>query len=66
MRFGIGLGSGAGLFLVVFLGFAYFHGGGMANQASRFDAIAAFVEPGTPDTGTFRIDRFLFDKRDAA
>ncbi len=52
-----------GLFLLVVLGFAYFHGGGMANQASRFDAIAAFVEPDTPDTGTFRIDRFLFDKR---
>ncbi|MEK9145129.1 MAG: hypothetical protein AAB339_05925, partial [Elusimicrobiota bacterium] len=30
------------LLFLVLLGYGYFHGGGMANQASRFDAIAAF------------------------
>lgn len=51
------------LFLIALFAFGYFHNGGMANQDSRFDAIAAFVEPGTPESGTFRIDRFLFDQR---
>ncbi|MCP4674829.1 MAG: hypothetical protein GY854_04810 [Deltaproteobacteria bacterium] len=34
----------------------------MSNQNARFDAIVAFVEPGTPSTGTFEIDRFVGDK----
>ena len=38
---------------------AYFFGGAASNQNARLDAIYAFVEPGTPDTGTFRIDRFM-------
>ena len=40
----------------------FFHGGGWHNQNSRFDALVAFVEPGTPDHGSFRIDRFRRDK----
>jgi len=49
------------LFALVVLVYGYFHGGGWHNQNSRFDAMVAFVEPGTPDQGTFRIDRFMRD-----
>ena len=51
------------LFGLVFLCYGYFHGGGWHNQNSRFDAIVAFVEPGTSDQWTFRIDRFIRDPR---
>jgi hypothetical protein len=49
------------LFCLVVLIYGFFHGGGWHNQNSRFDAMVAFVEPGTPDSGTFRIDRFMHD-----
>lgn len=49
------------LFLTVFASCAYFHGGVHANQNARLNAIFAFVEPGTPYSGTFRIDGFLRD-----
>ncbi len=51
------------LFCLVVLCYGYFHGGGWHNQNSRFDAIVAFVEPGTADQWTFRIDRFIRDPR---
>jgi hypothetical protein len=38
---------------------AYFYNGAVANQLARYDTIFAFVEPGTPDTLSFRIDRFV-------
>jgi len=44
--------------VMVFVSAAYFFGGAADNQNSRLFAIYAFVEPNTPDTGTFRIDRF--------
>lgn len=47
------------LFAIVFLGSAYFYNGVSSNQNARLDAMFAFVEPGMPETGTFRIDRFL-------
>lgn len=43
--------------LLVVLG--YFHGGAASNQNSRLDAIYSFVEPGSPDFLSFRIDRFM-------
>ena len=49
------------LFCLVVLIYGFFHGGGWHNQNSRFDAMVAFVEPGTPNFGTFRIDRFMRD-----
>ncbi|MCP4674156.1 MAG: glycosyltransferase family 39 protein [Deltaproteobacteria bacterium] len=50
------------LFLLVVFAYGYFHGGGSANQNTRFDAIFAFVEPGTAEEGTFRIDQFMRDE----
>jgi hypothetical protein len=47
--------------LGVFLVFAYFYGGASWNQNARLDAIFATVEPGTADTGTLHIDRFIVD-----
>lgn len=41
--------------LIVLVGAAFYHPG-QWNQNARLAAIAAFVEPGTPYTGTFRID----------
>jgi hypothetical protein len=49
------------LFAWVFLTHAYFYNGASWNQNARYDAIYAFVEPGTADTHTFRIDRFVVD-----
>ena len=49
------------LFCLVVLIYGFFHGGGGPNQNSRFDAMVSFVEPGTADSGTFRIDRFMSD-----
>lgn len=49
------------LFMLVFCGFAYFYNGFNWNQISRYDSIFSMVEPGTPDSGTFRIDHFLPD-----
>ena len=49
------------LFCLTFFAVAWFYNGANWNHISRFDAIFAFVEPGTPDTGTFRIDRFITD-----
>lgn len=37
----------------------YWNNGASIPQISRLDAVYAFVEPGTPDTGSFRIDRFV-------
>jgi hypothetical protein len=48
------------LFALVVVSHGYFFGGLSWNQSARFDAIFSFVEPG-PDSGTFRIDRFLRD-----
>ncbi len=47
------------LFCAVFLSAAWFYNGANANQISRYDMIFSFVEPGTPDTGTFRINHFI-------
>ena len=41
--------------LIVLVGATFFHPG-QWNQNARLAAIAAFVEPGTPYTGTFKID----------
>lgn len=41
--------------LILLVGATFFHPG-QWNQNARLAAIAAFVEPGTPYTGTFRID----------
>jgi len=43
----------------VFLAHAYFYNGQSWNQNSRLDGMFAFVEPGTNDTHTFHIDRFI-------
>ena len=51
---------------LVFVVLAYFHGGAGWNQNARLDAIFAFVEPGTEETLTFRIDRFLPNTGDFA
>ncbi len=47
------------LALSIFVALGYFHGGAGWNQNSRLNAIYSFVEPGTPDTLSFRINRFL-------
>ncbi|HKU41443.1 MAG TPA: hypothetical protein VJR89_24970 [Polyangiales bacterium] len=47
-----------GIQLIVLLCAGYFFGGASDNQRSRLYAMYTFVEPGTDDTGTFRIDRF--------
>lgn len=48
-----------GLFLLTLLWGAYFFGGASSNQNARLDAIYGFVEPGTMDTGSFRINHFM-------
>jgi hypothetical protein len=45
--------------LLVLLGYGYFFNGTNWNHISRYDAIFSFVEPGTPDQYSFRIDHFL-------
>jgi hypothetical protein len=47
-----------GIRLSVLICAGYFLGGASDNQRSRLYAIFSFAEPGTDDTGTFRIDRF--------
>jgi hypothetical protein len=47
------------LFATVFAAHAYFYNGVAWNQSARFDPIYSFVEPGTPDMGSFRINRFV-------
>ena len=49
------------LALCTFVLYAYFYGGATWNANARLDAIFAMVEPGTEDTGTFHIDRFITD-----
>jgi hypothetical protein len=49
-------------FLVVLITLALFYGDRGVNQNARIAAIFSFVEPGHPDTGTFRIDRFAGPK----
>jgi hypothetical protein len=49
------------LFGLVFVSHAYFYNSGGWNQNARLDGIFAFVEPGTPDYLSFRINRFLPD-----
>lgn len=44
---------------LVFLAGAWFYNGADMNQISRYDTIFSFVEPGTPDTGSFRINRII-------
>jgi hypothetical protein len=48
---------------LAFFAAAYFSGGASSNQNARLNAIFAFAEPGTPDTGTFRIDRFMVSSK---
>lgn len=48
---------------LAFVAAAYFFGGASSNQNARLNAIYAFAEPGTPDTGTFRIDRFMVSEK---
>lgn len=47
------------LFSMVFLSGSYFYNGAVANQIARYDTIFSFVEPGTPDHLSFRINRFV-------
>jgi hypothetical protein len=49
------------LALAVVVSYSYFYNGAQWNHNSRFNLVFAFVEPGTADTGTFRIDRFITD-----
>ncbi|NRA32738.1 MAG: hypothetical protein HRU17_05295 [Polyangiaceae bacterium] len=49
--------------LIVLSSTAYFNAGGSSNQNSRLDAIYAFVEPGNPETFTFRIDSFMINSK---
>ena len=47
------------VFLGVLLCCSWFYTQGNWNQNARYDMIYSFVEPGTPDFLTFRIDHFL-------
>jgi hypothetical protein len=49
----------ARLFLLILISYAYFHHGASWNQIARVDPILSFVEPGTPDHQTLRIDHFV-------
>lgn len=49
--------------LTVFVSHAYFYNGAQWNHNARLDAIYAFVEPGQPESGSFRIDRFISDAK---
>lgn len=49
------------IFLAVLLCCGWFYAQGGWNQNARYDMIYSFVEPGTPDFLTFRIDHFLID-----
>ena len=49
------------LFLLVFTTFSYFYNGAAWNHLSRINTIFAFVEPGTPDYLSFRMNRFIVD-----
>lgn len=44
---------------LVLLAGSWFYNGADMNQISRYDTIFSFVEPGTPDTGSFRINRII-------
>ncbi|OVE77163.1 hypothetical protein BVX99_03415, partial [bacterium F16] len=46
------------VFLAVFISGVWFNNGANVNQTSRFDMIFSFVEPGTSDSMSFRINRF--------
>jgi len=46
------------IFLAVTLACGWYYAQGGWNQNARYDMIYSFVEPGTPDFLTFRIDRF--------
>jgi hypothetical protein len=49
------------LVLLVISVYGYFFSCGGSNQNARFNVIFSFVEPGTSDSMTFRIDRFMVD-----
>lgn len=49
------------LFFAVLLCCGWFYAQGGWNQNARYDMIYSFVEPGTPDFLTFRIDHFLIN-----
>ena len=51
------------IFLAVLLCCGWFYAQGGWNQNARYDMIYSFVEPGTPDFLTFRIDHFLIDAK---
>lgn len=50
------------LSLSIFFSYAYFYNGASTNQLSRYDVIFSFVEPGSDDHLSFRINRFLVDR----
>ncbi len=47
------------LFFFVIFVIGYFYANGGASQNSRLDVIYSFVEPGFPETNTFKINRFI-------
>ncbi len=49
------------IFLLILWCGAYFYTNGGWNQCSRYDAIFSFVEHGTPDFLSFRIDHFIIN-----
>lgn len=59
MNYALARRARMGLFLLTLLWGSYFFGGASSNQNARLDAIYGFVEPGTLDTGSFRINRFM-------
>lgn len=46
----------------IFFVYGWFYNGANANQASRYDLVLSFCEPGTPDYLSFRINRFVNNK----
>lgn len=53
------LGPEIWLLLLVLFGAGYFYNAHNWNHISRFDGMFSFVEPGTPDQHSFRIDHFI-------
>jgi len=47
------------LFVLCFVSIAYFNNGALWNQNARLDPIFSFVEPGSADYHSFRINRFI-------
>lgn len=49
------------LFGLTFVVYGYFFGTGSWHQNARYNSVFSFVEPGTSDFLTFRMDRFMVD-----